>query len=88
MIDCFTKYQPFTVIDDECTGCTNCLKVGCPAILVTRRATEMRKDGKEIKKAWVRIDEAACTGCGLCPTTCGPDAIVPFEAAVAKGAAE
>ncbi len=88
LIDCFTRRQPFTVVPDECTGCTNCLKVGCPAILVTRRATETRKDGKEIKKAWVRIEETACTGCGLCPDTCGPDAIVPYRAAAVKGAAQ
>ncbi|MBL6957363.1 MAG: indolepyruvate ferredoxin oxidoreductase [Rhodospirillales bacterium] len=81
LIDDFSRQTPFKVIDEECTGCTNCLNVGCPAIHVTRRATEFRADGKEIAKAWVTIDTVACTGCNLCPQTCSPDAIVPVDPA-------
>ncbi|MES9965261.1 MAG: thiamine pyrophosphate-dependent enzyme [Candidatus Sedimenticola sp. 20ELBAFRAG] len=76
----FYKHQPaFTVIEDECTGCKNCLDLGCPAISVTRRETVVKPNGKEKELAFVKIDSQACTGCDLCPKTCGPDAIVPLE---------
>jgi indolepyruvate ferredoxin oxidoreductase, alpha subunit len=76
LIDRFERQPAFKVIEDDCTGCANCLKVGCPAISVTRRATETSKSGREVEKAWVKIDTAACTGCDLCQQTCAPDAIV------------
>jgi indolepyruvate ferredoxin oxidoreductase, alpha subunit len=83
LIDCFCKDKPFAVDEDACTGCTNCLNVGCPAILVTRTGIEKSPKGKDIERKWVRIDTAACTGCGLCPDTCGPGAIQLAEKVVA-----
>ena len=80
LIDRFERKPPLMVVEEDCTGCTNCLQVGCPAIHVTRRGTEIRPSGREVDKAWVRIDTAACTGCDLCEKTCGPGAIVPAEA--------
>ena len=76
LIDRFDRKPAFKVIEEDCTGCANCLKVGCPAIFVTRRANEISKSGREVEKAWVNIDTAACTGCDLCQQTCAPDAIV------------
>ena len=76
LIDRFHRDPPFKVIDEACTGCGNCLNVGCPAIHVTRRETVTKPSGKTLEKSWVRIDTAACTGCSLCPKTCGPKAIV------------
>lgn len=76
LIDRFERKEAFKVIEEDCTGCANCLKVGCPAISVTRRDTEISKSGREVEKAWVKIDTAACTGCDLCQQTCAPDAIV------------
>jgi len=76
----FYEHQPaFTVDDEKCTGCKNCLDVGCPAIHVTRRETVVKANGKEKDLAFVSIDSQACTGCDLCPKTCGPDAIIPLE---------
>ncbi len=76
----FYGAQPALTVDEEkCTGCGNCLDVGCPAIFVTRRETVVKPNGKEKELAFVDIDTAACTGCNLCPKTCGPDAIVPLE---------
>jgi indolepyruvate ferredoxin oxidoreductase alpha subunit len=81
LIEEFKRKKPLRVAEDACTGCGNCLNVGCPAIIVTRRETEVKAGGKEVERAWVRIETLACTGCGLCPTTCGPKAIVPAEPA-------
>ncbi len=58
------KYQ---VIEDKCTLCGNCLKVGCPAVL-------SENNGKKISKVW--IDENLCVGCGLCAKMCKFEAIL------------
>ncbi|MCW8827388.1 MAG: thiamine pyrophosphate-dependent enzyme, partial [Gammaproteobacteria bacterium] len=77
LVDFYGAKAPYEVDDDKCTGCKNCLDVGCPAITVTRRETVIKPNGKEKDLAFVKIDSQACTGCDLCPKTCGPDAIVP-----------
>ena len=43
-------------INDKCTSCGMCMKLGCPAI-------EKREDG-------MYINETLCTGCGLCAGVC------------------
>lgn len=74
------RQQPALAVDaDRCTGCSNCLDVGCPAILVERRETVIKPNGREKQLAFVKIDSAACTGCNLCINTCGPDAIIPLS---------
>ncbi|MDV7339500.1 indolepyruvate ferredoxin oxidoreductase subunit alpha [Terasakiella sp. A23] len=78
LTDRFVKHEPLEVIDG-CTGCGNCLSTGCPAIIVTHRETETRKSGKEVEKAFVKIESIACTGCDLCVKTCGPDVIKPIN---------
>ncbi|MCK5919460.1 MAG: hypothetical protein KAG66_00870, partial [Methylococcales bacterium] len=55
------------------------LDMGCPAILVTRRETVTKPNGRVKELSFVEIETAACTGCDLCLQTCGPDAIVPAE---------
>ncbi|WP_263770580.1 thiamine pyrophosphate-dependent enzyme [Propionivibrio soli] len=75
-------YQPrkaYAVIEEKCTGCGNCVDVGCPAIHVTRRDTVTKANGREVARSFVRIESQACTGCGLCLTPCAPEAIVPAE---------
>jgi indolepyruvate ferredoxin oxidoreductase alpha subunit len=76
LIDDYKPTQPYKVIADKCTGCANCIDVGCPAIHVTRRETEVKPSGKEVQLAFVRIETSACTGCGLCVQPCAPEAIV------------
>ncbi len=71
--------KPYRVIDDLCTGCGNCIDVGCPAIHVTRRDRVTKPSGREVDLAFVRIESAACTGCGLCLKPCAPDAIVHVD---------
>ncbi|MCL2829577.1 MAG: thiamine pyrophosphate-dependent enzyme [Betaproteobacteria bacterium] len=76
LIKDYHKLAPYTVLDEQCTGCGNCVDVGCPAIHVTRRDRVVKASGKEVDLAFVRIETAACTGCGLCVQPCAPDAIV------------
>ncbi|MBI5110009.1 MAG: indolepyruvate ferredoxin oxidoreductase subunit alpha [Rhodocyclales bacterium] len=75
LIDEFKPTRPYLVDDDKCTGCGNCVEVGCPAIHVTRRDKVIKPSGKEVELAFVEIDSQACTGCGLCVQPCAPDAI-------------
>jgi indolepyruvate ferredoxin oxidoreductase alpha subunit len=79
LIEDYHKLKPYTVLEDKCTGCGNCVEVGCPAIHVTRRGKAVKPSGKEVDLAFVRIETAACTGCGLCLQPCAPDAIVHAE---------
>lgn len=79
LIEDYEKKAPYRVIDDKCTGCGNCVEVGCPAIHVTRREKAVKPSGKEVDLSFVRIETAACTGCGLCVTPCAPEAIVHAE---------
>jgi len=76
-IDHYKPVPPLRVIEDKCTGCGNCLDVGCPAIMVTHKDQETKPSGKVVDLSFVRIETAACTGCDMCVKTCAPDAIVP-----------
>ena len=75
LIDDYEAEQPYKIEADKCTGCGNCLDVGCPAIHVTRRGKEVKASGREVDLAFVRIETSVCTGCGLCVQPCAPDAI-------------
>ena len=79
LVEHYHARKPFMVIEDKCTGCGNCVDVGCPAIHVTRRDRVTKASGKEVARSFVRIESPACTGCGLCLQPCAPDAIVPVD---------
>ncbi|MDP3031155.1 MAG: thiamine pyrophosphate-dependent enzyme, partial [Rhodocyclaceae bacterium] len=76
LTDEFKAARAYHVDDDKCTGCGNCIDVGCPAIHVTHREKVVKPSGKEVELAFVRIDPIACTGCGMCLQPCAPDAIM------------
>jgi len=78
LIEDFKPLKPFMVAEDKCTGCGNCIEVGCPAIHVTRREKAVKASGKEVELAFTRIDSNACTGCSLCLQPCAPEAIMPY----------
>jgi len=77
LIDDYKKQPAYEVFEPACTGCGNCVEIGCPAIHVTRREKAVKPSGKEVELAFVTIETAACTGCGLCLQPCAPDAIRP-----------
>ncbi len=79
LIEDFRPRTPFRVIEDKCTGCGNCVEIGCPAIHVTRRDKVVKPNGKEVERSFVRIESQACTGCGLCVQPCAPEAIVHVD---------
>ena len=81
LIEEFKPFRPYVVEEEKCTGCGNCVEVGCPAIHVTRREKVVKPSGKEVDLAFTRIDSVACTGCGLCVQPCAPEAIVHFAPA-------
>lgn len=62
----------FVVNEDKCTGCGNCLKIGCPALSDSGKKTEK---GLSI----TAIDPISCTGCSLCEQICKFDAIVSVQ---------
>ena len=80
LVNEYHNHAPFEVIEDKCTGCGNCVEIGCPAIHVTRRDTVKKPNGKEVARAFVRIESVACTGCALCLQPCAPEAIVHVSA--------
>lgn len=62
----FQKGPLLKVLEDNCSGCRACLKVGCPAI-------EWQPGNGRIGKA--HINPQLCTGCDVCRQLCKFDAI-------------
>jgi indolepyruvate ferredoxin oxidoreductase alpha subunit len=60
------KHSPYTIDEEKCTGCKQCVYFGCPAI----------EFDASLKKA--RIN-SMCTGCGVCAQLCKFDAIMEVE---------
>ncbi|MCX6557771.1 MAG: indolepyruvate ferredoxin oxidoreductase subunit alpha [Candidatus Aminicenantes bacterium] len=56
------KWSPMRVDGEACTSCKVCLRLGCPAI-------SSDADGKAF------INEALCSGCGVCAQVCAFKAI-------------
>ncbi len=79
LTDRYRPRTPYRVIEEKCTGCGNCLDVGCPAIHVRQRGSAVKPSGKTVPLAFATIDTVACTGCGLCLQPCAPEAIVPAD---------
>ncbi|MDR0247063.1 MAG: hypothetical protein LBI16_01515 [Burkholderiales bacterium] len=75
LTDYYETLKPYEVDEPLCTGCGNCVEVGCPAIYVTCREKAVKPSGKEVELAFARIDTVACTGCSICEKTCAPKAI-------------
>lgn len=61
LIDKRQKNESCFVVEDECTSCMRCMRLGCPCIV---------KDGKKVK-----INPTQCIGCELCIEVCPSQAI-------------
>lgn len=62
----YVKVAPALKVNpDKCTGCTACMKIGCPAISM--------KEGADGKKRAV-VDATLCVGCKVCVQMCHFDA--------------
>jgi indolepyruvate ferredoxin oxidoreductase, alpha subunit len=66
---------------DNCTGCTLCVQMGCPAISWTPLTPEeaVAHGYREKQKGFARIAEVQCLGCGQCAAVCKFDAITRKE---------
>ncbi len=66
------RRPPLFIDQDACVRCHACIdRLGCPAIYI--------EDGA------VKIDEALCNGCGLCPQVCPTGAIKTMDAGTGNG---
>ena len=64
------QWVPLEVVEEKCTGCGICFRIGCPAIL---KSDELdAKSGKPL----ALIDPDLCTGCEVCVQLCPHDAIL------------
>lgn len=61
--------KPFSIDADKCVACHICLKVGCPAIMLSE------EENPRIHKKKCRIDPTLCAGCGVCSQVCPSKAI-------------
>ena len=64
---------PFEVKADKCVACHECLKAGCPAIMLAQEVNP------KTNKKKVRIDLTLCNGCSICSQICPAKAIVRKE---------
>jgi indolepyruvate ferredoxin oxidoreductase alpha subunit len=90
LTDFYEATPPLRVVDEDCTGCSNCFNVGCPAIHLSRTEQKVLASGAVTELQFAVIDPSACTGCGLCAKACGPKAIVataPADGSAAGAAA-
>ena len=76
-----TPGKPLRVDEDVCTGCRQCLGLGCPPITwKPRQEVPAAEESKARKKrdGIAVIDRNLCTGCGLCRQLCKAGAIMEY----------
>jgi len=79
---------PMHVDTDVCTGCRQCIQIGCPAISwdATKAGEYKTAEGKtKTRKGASYINPELCNGCGLCYQICKFDAIKGESDQVAFG---
>ena len=66
---------------ENCTGCTLCVQMGCPAISWTPLTAEeaVAKGYREKQQGFAALAEVQCNGCGQCAAVCKFEAITCRE---------
>lgn len=67
------RWVPLEVVEEKCTGCGVCFRIGCPALL---KSDEM---DPKTHKPLALIDPDLCTGCEVCAQLCPHEAILTRE---------
>jgi indolepyruvate ferredoxin oxidoreductase alpha subunit len=73
------EWLPIEVEAEKCNGCGLCLRIGCPAIILSEETDT--KSGRPL----VMIDPLLCTGCEICAQVCNRDAILYREQVTEDG---
>lgn len=64
------RWVPLEVVEENCTGCGVCFRIGCPALLKSDEIDPSTHKPKAL------IDPDTCTGCEVCAELCPHDAIL------------
>ncbi len=72
---------PYSTITENCSGCSLCVQMGCPAISWTPLTPEeaVARGYRDKQKGFALIAEVQCNGCGQCASVCKFGAIVQRE---------
>ncbi|MCF0123684.1 MAG: indolepyruvate ferredoxin oxidoreductase subunit alpha, partial [Ruminiclostridium sp.] len=62
MLKSVVKHPPLKVDAEKCNGCSLCMRIGCPAIIM--------------REGIVEIDRTQCVGCKVCMQMCHRDALI------------
>ena len=65
--------KPLRVNPDKCTGCTACMKIGCPAISMKEHPA-LRVPATSTTPRVAVVDQTLCVGCNVCVQMCHFDA--------------
>lgn len=76
------EHVPFFTLQENCVGCTACIKLGCPAISwhPFQEGEAEERGYKASQKGISSINEVQCLGCGQCASLCKFNAITRREA--------
>ncbi len=72
------RWVPLSVVEEKCTGCGVCFRIGCPALM---KSDELDPN---THKPLALIDPDLCTGCEVCAQLCPHEAIITREQALAE----
>jgi indolepyruvate ferredoxin oxidoreductase alpha subunit len=81
----YRNKPPYAVDEEKCTGCSNCLAVGCPAIAVTRRETVVKPNGTEKELTFVPSIAPPAPAVISAPAPAAPRPFCPWRYSIGRG---